>query len=103
MTRVEVSEDTTRAKVFCSAMGTEAEQRNVLRALQHAAGRIQEMMMQQITLRHTPVLHFVPDERFKKTLTTLALIQGAMDEIREQEASQQSDAGDAAVESADTQ
>jgi len=99
VTRVEVSDDTTRAKVYCSAMGTDAEQRNAIRALQHAAGRIQEMMMQQITLRNTPVLRFVHDERFKKTLTTLALIQGAMDEIRRQEQVDPSDADGPGAES----
>ncbi len=88
ITRVEVSEDMTRAKVFCSVMGTEAEQRTALRALQHASGRIQDLMMHQISLRHTPVLQFVNDIRFKKTLTTLALIQGAMDEIRQAEAAE---------------
>lgn len=107
VTRVEVSEDTARAKVFCSTIGTEAEQRTALRALQHAAGRIQEMMAKQITLRNMPVLQFVADEQFKKTLTTLALIQGAMDEIRQQEQEQEqaagSDADDAPIESDDSQ
>ncbi len=95
ITRVEVTEDMTRAKVYCSTMGTEVEQRNALRALQHAAGRIQAMMMQEISLRNTPVLNFVADERFKKTLTTLALIQSAMEEIRQdEEARRCEDAGD---------
>lgn len=95
ITRVEVTEDMTRAKVYCSTMGTEVEQRNALRGLQHAAGRIQAMMMQEISLRNTPVLHFVADERFKKTLTTLALIQSAMEEIRQDEEARRSDdAGD---------
>ncbi|MFW6146539.1 MAG: 30S ribosome-binding factor RbfA [Planctomycetota bacterium] len=99
ITRVEVTEDMTRAKVYCSTMGTEAEQRNALRALQHAAGRIQGMMMREISLRNTPVLQFVPDERFKKTLTTLALIQSAMEEIRQdEEAHRRSDAGDGGTE-----
>ena len=94
ITRVEMAEDLTRAKVFCSTMGTEAEQRNALRALQHAAGRIQAMMMEKISLRNTPVLHFVADERFKKTLTTLALIQSAMEEIRRQEEAARGDDDD---------
>lgn len=85
ITRVEVAEDITRAKVYCSVMGAEAEQRNAIRALQHASGRIQDLMMNRISLRNTPVLQFVSDERFKKTLTTLSLIQGAMEEIRQEE------------------
>ena len=85
VTRVAVAEDMMRAKVYCSVIGTEGEQRKTLRALQHAAGRIQELMMKQISLRFTPVLQFVPDVQFKKSLTTLALIQQAMEEIRQQE------------------
>lgn len=96
VTRVEVTEDLTRAKVYCSVMGTEAEQRNAIRALGHAAGRIQDLMMQQISLRNTPVLDFVNDVQFKKSLTTLALIQQAMDEIRQQEEARDNQNEDAA-------
>jgi ribosome-binding factor A len=85
VTRAEVAEDMTRAKVYCSVIGTDSEQRTAIRALQHAAGRIQELMMKQISLRFTPVLEFVPDVQFKKSLTTLALIQEAMNEIHLQE------------------
>ena len=91
VTRAEVAEDMTRAKVYCSVIGTDGEQRTAIRALQHAAGRIQELMMKQISLRFTPVLEFVPDVQFKKSLTTLALIQQAMNEIhvREQTSDQE--------------
>ena len=85
VTRVEVAEDMTRAKVFCSVLGSDAQQRTALRALQSAAGRIQALMMRQVHLRFTPVLHFVPDVRFKKSLETLALIQQAMEELRAEE------------------
>lgn len=81
--RVEVSEDLLTAKVFVSVIGNEAQQRNTLRALHHAAGHIQERMMQQIKLRHTPVLEFVLDQNFKKTLRTLELIDQAMAEIQQ--------------------
>ncbi len=39
-------------------------------------------MMRQIQLRNTPVLEFVQDEKFKKTLRTYQLIDQAMAEIR---------------------
>jgi len=81
ITRVEASEDLTSAKVFVSVIGTEAQQRNTLRALRHAAGRLQDLMMRQIELRYTPVLDFILDVNFKKTLKTLQLIQQAMAEI----------------------
>ena len=85
VTRVEMPEDLMTARIFISAMGTESQQRNVLRALQHAAGRIQELMMRQISLRNTPHLEFVEDKTFKKTLETYTLIQKAMEEIRQKE------------------
>ena len=101
VTRVEVAEDMTRAKVYCSVLGTDSQQRTVLRALQSAAGRIQALMARQVHLRFTPVLQFVPDVQFKKSLTTLSLIQQAMDEIRQQEAEQanEAEAADGAVDS----
>lgn len=85
VTRVEVSGELTTAKVFCSVLGTEPEQRTALRGLQHAAGRIQALLNERVALRFTPVLTFVADRQFKQSLTTLTLIQQAMDEIRQQE------------------
>lgn len=85
ITRVEVADDFTRAKIFISTMGSEADQRKALWALRHAAGRLQERMMEQIRLRSTPVLVFEMDVQFKKSLSTLALIQEAMEELRQRE------------------
>jgi len=85
VTRVEIPEDLLTAKVFVSVIGGEGQQRRTLRALRHAAGHIQELIMREISLRHTPVLTFEIDERFKKTLQTLEIIQQAMDEIHEKE------------------
>ena len=85
ITQVEVPEDLLTAKVYVSVMGTEAQQRNTIRALCSAAGRIQEMMIERIKLRHTPVLEFMLDTKYKKTLETLQRIQSAMDEIHQKE------------------
>jgi len=89
VTRVEIPEDLLTAKVFISVIGTQGEQNRTIRALQHAAGHVQELMMRQISLRHTPVLSFELDTRFKKTLQTLELIDRAMEEIHEKEAARQ--------------
>ncbi len=85
VTRVEVPEDLLTARVYVSVIGAPSQQRNALRALRHAAGRLQELMMQQIQLRHTPVLDFALDEKFKQTLRTYELIDQAMAEIRAKE------------------
>lgn len=94
VTRVEMPEDLLTARVFISVIGTEAQQRSALRALQHAAGHIQELMMRQISLRNTPMLEFVEDKKFKKTLETYSLIQKAMQEIKDKEAAAQASAGE---------
>ncbi len=91
VTRVEVADDMTRAKVFFSAIGDAAEQRTVQRALQSAAGRIQTLMMERVRMRATPVLRFLPDTQFKKSLTTLALIQQAMEELEQDERGRETD------------
>lgn len=99
VTRVEMPEDLMLARVFVSVIGSESQQRNALRALQHAAGRIQEELMSQISLRNTPHLEFVEDKNFKKTLETYTIIQKAMEEIRQKEARAQAkeDTSDAAA------
>ena len=85
VTRVEMAEDLLTARVYVSVIGAPTQQRNALRALRHAAGRLQGLMMEQIELRNTPVLEFVIDEKFKQTLRTYELINKAMAEIRAKE------------------
>lgn len=85
ITRVEMPEDLLTARVYVSVMGTEPEQRRTLQALRHAAGHLQELVGRQISLRNTPLLNFVLDTQFKKTIQTLGLIQQAMDEIHQKE------------------
>jgi len=91
ITHVEVHEDMLTATVFISVIGSEADQRKAITALNGAAGHFQEMLGRQITLRNTPILKFKLDEKFKKTLHTLELIQEAMDEIHEKETSTETD------------
>lgn len=93
VTRVEVPEDLLTARVYVSIIGTEPEQRTVLRALQHAAGRIQAEMMQRVRLRHTPVLDFVLDTKYKKTIETLKIIEQVADEIRRKDEALQTQVG----------
>ena len=86
--RVEVPEDLLTAKVYVSVIGEPAEQRRTLRALRHAAGHVQELMMRQMSLRHTPMLDFQIDTRFKKTVETLEIIQKVSEELRAKDEAQ---------------
>jgi ribosome-binding factor A len=83
ITRVEVQEDLLRAKVYVSVMGSEVEQRRAVEALNHAAGRIQAELKDQISLRYMPMLDFQTDRRFKGALETWKIIREAMQEIQE--------------------
>ncbi|RPI58873.1 MAG: 30S ribosome-binding factor RbfA [Planctomycetaceae bacterium] len=85
VTHVEIADDLESAKVFVSVMGSPAQQKLAVSALQHAAGHIQELMMRQIQLRSTPRLTFVLDEQFKKTLEVLRSIQEAAEETRQRD------------------
>ncbi len=85
VTRVEVAEDLLTAKVYISVMGTEGQQNRTIQALRHASGHIQELIMRQMSLRATPVLSFLVDREFKKTLETLDIIQRVADEIQQKD------------------
>jgi len=85
VTKVEVPADLLTAKVYISVMGTEAEQRTTLRALQHAAGHIQELMAREISLRTTPRLSFEADVQFKKAIATQAILQQVSEELHRQD------------------
>src|SRR5207302_11366117 len=68
VTRAEVSGDLQHAKVYVSVMGTPAEQKLTLRALQHAAGFVQSKLADRLQTRFTPVLRFVLDEGVKNSI-----------------------------------
>ena len=86
ITRVKVQEDLLQAKVYVSVMGSDAQQRLAIHALNHAAGRIGGLCRKQVKLRYMPALSFLPDEQFKGALKTWEIIRQAMDEIRAKEA-----------------
>ena len=101
--RVEVPDDLLTARVYVSFMGEQAEQRKGLRALRHAAGHIQELMMREITLRHTPILDFQIDTKFKKTMETLEIIQKVSEELRAKDEAALGDGNDGSAEARDMQ
>jgi ribosome-binding factor A len=78
VTRAEVSGDLQHAKVFVSIMGTPAEQKTTLRALQHAAGFVQSKLAGRLQTRFTPLLTFVLDEGVKKSIEMTRLINEAL-------------------------
>ncbi|HEX6126179.1 MAG TPA: 30S ribosome-binding factor RbfA [Pyrinomonadaceae bacterium] len=61
VTEVSVSDDLRDAKVYVLVEGDEAEVKNALRALQHAAAFVRQQVAMNLSLRFAPHLHFVRD------------------------------------------
>jgi ribosome-binding factor A len=58
---VRLSENLRDARVFVTVIGDEAEHREALAALRHAAPYVRKHLCISLGLRHTPELHFVRD------------------------------------------
>ena len=75
VTRVEVSADLRTASVYLSFFGAdEAAQNRTFAAVTHARSRIQSLLGQKMQSKFCPILHFFKDEKFKKTLETMRLL-----------------------------
>jgi len=58
---VRVQPDMKHARVFISVKGTNKEQTDAIKALEHAAGFIKRELMERLQLRRLPELHFTLD------------------------------------------
>lgn len=61
VTDVRVAENLRDAKVFVVVEGAEAEIKEALKALQHAASFVRQQIALSMSLRHPPILNFVRD------------------------------------------
>ena len=78
ITRVEMTADLRNANVYVSIFGKDqAGQNKTFAAIIHAKRRIQSMLADKMHSKFCPVLHFYMDEKFKRTLETLRLIDQA--------------------------
>ena len=60
-TQVRVQPDMKHARVFISVTGTNKEQSDAIKALEHAAGYIRRELVERLQLRRVPELHFTLD------------------------------------------
>ena len=74
ITRVEVSSDLGRAKVFTSVMGSTEETRSVIDALNSASGFLRRELRGQIFLRNIPHPIFVADDSLVKAERLIQMI-----------------------------
>lgn len=82
VTEVDISPDSKNATVHLSilAPGDDKASERAFKAITHAAGHIQSQLGHDLTGRTCPHLHFVLDEKVKRTLETLRLIEQAQHE-----------------------
>ncbi len=87
ITRVEMTPDLKIADVYMSIFGgDEVMQEKTFVAISHARSRIQSLLGSSLQSRYCPVLRFHKDEKFKKTLETLRIIEQAAGEIKDKDA-----------------
>jgi ribosome-binding factor A len=86
VTRVDVAADLRTADVYLSIFGKDyaAENRTFV-AIAHAKGRIQSLVADRLQSKFCPVLRFCRDEKFKKTLETMRLIDQAVSEMEKKD------------------
>ena len=81
VTHAEISADLTHATVRVSVMGADNQQRTTVTELNKAAGFIQHLLAQRVTVRSMPRLQFKLD----RSLEAVYRIETLLDEIREQD------------------
>lgn len=75
VTRVEVSSDLRTANVYLSLFGgTDAVQNRTFDAITHAKNRIQAFVGRQLQSKFCPLLHFFKDDKFKKSLEIMRML-----------------------------
>ncbi len=84
VTRAEISADLKHATVRISVMGDEKQQRTTIAALNSAAGFIQRLLAQRVTIRSMPRLQFKLD----RSLDAVYQVEELLDEIHEHDAPQ---------------
>ncbi len=86
VTRVEMSPDLRNANVFLSIFGkNEVSQSKTFTAITHAKSRIQSIVAGNLHSKFCPVLHIYRDEKFKKSLEIMNLIDKAVSGLEEEE------------------
>jgi len=85
VTKVEMAADLRRADVYISILGkNETTQNRAFATIERAKSRIQSLMAGKLYSKFCPVLYFHKDEKFKKTMETMRLIDQAVSEFSQE-------------------
>jgi len=83
VTRVDLAADLRTADIYLSVFSRNpAAQEKTFAAITHARSRIQSVLAGAMRSKFCPVLRFHKDEKFKKTLETMNLIDKAVSELK---------------------
>jgi ribosome-binding factor A len=77
VTQVKLSDDLRHARVYVSCLGSEADRRTFMRALESARGKIQAMVASRLKTRVTPHLEFHYDEAIERSIRISQIIDEA--------------------------
>ncbi len=87
VTRVDVAADLRNADVYLSIFGSDKTAQNkTFVAITHAKRRIQSLLAGKLQCKFCPVLRFHKDEKFKKTMEIMKLIDQAVSELKDKDA-----------------
>jgi ribosome-binding factor A len=75
ITHVDVSADLENATVHVSVLGDEEEQRDSLRALNHAAPFLRRQLLERLHIRKVPALEFAHDHTIEEGARMLELMR----------------------------
>lgn len=86
VTRVDMATDLRNADVYVSIFGgNEAAQNKTFAAITHATSRIQSLVAGRLQSKFCPVLHFYRDEKLKKALEIMKLIDQTASELEKED------------------
>ena len=92
VTDAKLTPDLRYAKIYVSVLGTEAEVKESLAALKHAAGFIRTQLGAMLRMRRTPELHFVYDETTETAARIEELLSEEVEKARAREQAESSPA-----------
>jgi len=76
VTRVDLAQDISHARVYFSILGTDEKQTETMQALQRARGHLRSELARCIQIRHAPELEFRLDKSIEQGIRISALLDG---------------------------
>ncbi|SEQ68879.1 ribosome-binding factor A [Solimonas aquatica] len=79
VTEVNVSPDLHNARVSVSLLGSDAQLKDAVKGLAHAAGKLRHDLGSRLRMRYVPQLYFVADHALREGDRIAAMIRAAVD------------------------